>query len=70
MAPRTADLLVHAAAPPSDETTLFIVQPDGGGLAIRLIMSHRHVDGCLSVLVFTKELVTLPLVAVDTGASC
>lgn len=54
---------------PSNEMTLFTVRRDSGG-TISLIMSHGDIDGCWSILVFTMELVPLPLVAVDTGASC
>lgn len=61
--------LVAAAVVPN-ETTLFIVWRDSSGLTIRLIMSHWDIDGCLSILVFTKEPVPLLRVAVDTNVAC
>lgn len=61
--------LVAAAVVPN-ETTLFIVWCDSSGLTIRLIMSHWDIDGCLSILVFTKEPVPLLWVAVDTNTAC
>lgn len=67
-APHTPDLFTHG--PVSNETTLFIVWRDSSGLTIRLIMSHWDIDGCLSILVFTKEPVPLLWVAVDTSVSC
>lgn len=56
--------------PLSNEMTLFIDWRDSGGLAVRLIMSHRDIDGCSSILVFTKEPVPVLRVAVDTDVSC
>lgn len=57
-------------APLSNEMTLFIDRRDSGGLAVRLIMSHCDIDGCSSILVFTKESVPVLRVAVDTDVSC
>lgn len=71
--PPTLDLFRHgavAAAMVPNETTLFIVRCDSGGLTIRLIMSRWDIDGCLSILVFTKEPVPLLRVAVDTNVAC
>lgn len=62
------ELVVASLVP--NETALFIVQCDSSGLTIRLIMSHWDIDGCLSILVFTKEPVPLLWVAVDTNIAC
>lgn len=69
----SVDLFIReqvVAAVVPNETALFIVQCNSSGLTIRLIMSHWDFDGCLSILVFTKELVPLLWVAVDTNMAC